>query len=112
MDRYTKAQKKKLRQLKDIVYERELDHSLEKLYQGFQKWRNKEIDGFELNGLIHKHHQGASREIWKFYTYADPYMAVAHAVNQGLLEKEDIPEDILEIIDTRIDFFSGNDESE
>ena len=111
MDRYSKAQRKKLRQLKDIAYERELDHALEKLYQKFQKWRNKEIDGFELNDLIHKHHQGASREIWKFYTYADPDMAVAHAVNQGLLKKEDIPGEILEIIDTRIDFFSRNDES-
>jgi hypothetical protein len=33
-------------------------------------------------------------------------------VNQGLLKKEDIPGDILEIIDTRIDFFSRNDEYE
>jgi len=38
-------------------------------------------------------------------------MAVVHAVNQGLLKKEEIPGDILEIIDTRIDFFSRNDES-
>ena len=111
MDRYTKAQRKKLRQLKDIAYERELDQALEKLYKKFQNWRNKEVDGFELNDLIHKHHQGASREIWKFYTYAEPDMAVAHAVNQGLLKKEDIPGDILEIIDIRIDFFSRNDES-
>jgi hypothetical protein len=111
MDRYTKAQRKKLRQLKDIAYERELDQALEKLYKKFQKWQNKEINGFELNDLIHKHHQGASREIWKFYTYANPDMAVARAMNQGLLKKEDIPRDILEIIDTRIDFFSRNDES-
>ena len=111
MDRYSKAQRKKLRQLRDIAYERELDQALEKLYKKFQNWRNKEVDGFELNDLIHKHHQGASREIWKFYTYAEPDMAVAHAVNQGLLKKEDIPGDILEIIDIRIDFFSRNDES-
>ncbi len=100
-----------MRQLKDIAYERELDQELSELYQDFQKWRNKEIDGFELNDLIHKHHQGASREIWKFYTYADPDVAVAHAINQGLLKNEDIPGDILEIIDIRIDFFSRNDES-
>jgi hypothetical protein len=111
MDRYTKAQRKKLRRLKDIAYERELDQALEKLSKEFRKWRNKEVDGFELNDLIHKHHQGVSREIWKFYTYADPDMAVARAVNQGLLKKEDIPGDILEIIDARIDFFSRNDES-
>ena len=38
-------------------------------------------------------------------------MAVAHAMNQSLLKKEDILGDILEIIDTRIGFFSRNDES-
>jgi hypothetical protein len=37
MDRYSKAQRKKLRQLKDIAYERELDQALEKLYKKFQK---------------------------------------------------------------------------
>lgn len=45
---------KKLRQLRDTVYERELDHELEKLYRDFQDWRNKEIDGFELNDLIQR----------------------------------------------------------
>jgi hypothetical protein len=55
MDRYTKAQKKRLRRLSDTAYERELDHELEKLYRDFKKWRNKNINGFELNDLIHKH---------------------------------------------------------
>jgi hypothetical protein len=34
------------------------------------------------------------------------------SVAQGLLKKEEIQEHIFELIDTRIDFFSGNDESE
>jgi len=42
----------------------------------------------------------------------DLYMVVSRAVALGLLKKEDIQEDIVEIIDTRIDFFSGNDEIE
>ena len=80
--------------------------------QDFQKWRNGEIDGFELNGLIHRYHQEASREVWKSYDYLDLYMIVSRAVAQGLLKKEEIQEDIFELIDTRIDFFSCNDESE
>jgi hypothetical protein len=39
-------------------------------------------------------------------------MVVSRAVDLGLLKKEDIQEDIFEIIDARIDSFSGNDESE
>ena len=66
MDRYTKAQKKRLRQFRETANERELDQELEKLYWNFKKWRDKEIDGFELHDLIHKHHQGPSRELWVF----------------------------------------------
>ena len=105
MDRYTKAQKKRLRQIRNTAYERELDHELEKLYRNFKKWRNREIDGFELNDFIHKHHQGTSRELWKFYSYADPDTAVARAVNLDLIKKEEIPDDILKLITPRFDLF-------
>ena len=112
MDHYSKSQRKKLDQLRDIAHERELKRELTELYQDFQKWRNKEINGFELNGRIHKYHQGPSREVWKIYNYMDLGMSVSRAVALEFLKKEDIQEDILEIIDTRIDFFSGDDESE
>ena len=111
MDLYTKAQKKRLRQLRDTAYERELDHELVKLYRDFKKWRNKEIHGFELNDLIHKHHQGPSRELWKFYSYADIDTAVARAVKLDLIKKEEIPDDILQMIAPRFDLFRYNDES-
>jgi len=39
--RYTKAQKKKLRQLAGIANERELDQEMEKLYQHFESWKKK-----------------------------------------------------------------------
>jgi hypothetical protein len=109
MDRYTKAQKKRLRQLRDTAYEHELDHELEKLYRNFKKWRNREIDGFKLNDLIHKHHQGTSRELWKFYSYADPDTAVARAVKLDFIKKEEIPDDILKLITPRFDLFRDNE---
>jgi len=112
LDRFSKSQRKKLHQLRDVAYERELDRELAELYQGFTKWRNREINGFELNGRIHKYHQGPSREVWKTYNYMDLDMSVSRAVALGFLKKDDIQEDILEIIDTRIDFFSGDDENE
>ena len=111
MDRYTKAQKRKLRQLRDTAYEHELNQELGKLYRDFKRWRNEEIHGFELNDLIHKHHQGSSRELWKFYSYADPDTAVARAVKLDLIKKEEIPDDILQLIAPRFDLFRYNDES-
>ena len=110
MDRYTKAQKKRIRRLRDTAYERELDQALEKLYRDFKKWRNKEVDGFALNDLIHQHHHGPSRELWKFYSYADPDTAVARAVELDLIKKGEIPDDILQLLAPRFDLFRDNDE--
>jgi len=107
--RYTKAQKKKLRQLAGIANERELDQEMEKLYQHFESWKKKEIDCFELSDLIHKFHQGASREIWKIYTDSYLDMTVSRAVVLGLLKKEEIPEDLLDVLDSRIKFFDDSD---
>jgi len=109
MRRYTKAQKKKLRELAGIANERELDREMEKLYQHFENWRNKKISCFELNDFIHTFHQGSSREIWKIYSYSDPDTAVSRAVALGLLKKEEISKDLLDILDSKIEFFADPD---
>lgn len=109
MRRYTKAQRKKLRELAGIANERELDKEMEKLYRHFEGWRKKEICCFELNDLIHKFHQGPSRDIWKMYTYSDPDTAVSRAVALDLLKKEEIPENLLDILDLKIGFFTDPD---
>jgi len=109
MKGYTKAQKKKLLELAGIANERELDQEMEMLYQHFENWRNEKISCFELSDLIHKFHQGPSREIWKMYTYSDPDTAVSRAVALGLLKKEEIPKDLLDILDFKIGFFADSD---
>lgn len=109
MKGYTKSQKKKLRELAGIANERELDQEMEKLYHHFENWRNEKISCFELSELIHKFHQRPSREIWKIYTYSDPDMAVSRAIAFGLLKKEEIPENLLDILDLKIGFFTDVD---
>lgn len=105
MHRYTKAQKKKLRERAGIANERELDQEMEKLYQHFATWRSGKIDCFELGDLIHKFHQGASREIWTTYAYGDPDTAVSRALTFGFLKKEEVSEELAEILDPKINFF-------
>lgn len=105
MQRFTKAQKKKLRELAGIANERELDQEMEKLYQHFESWRAKKISCFELSDLIHKFHQGASRDIWKMYAYSDADTAVSRAVVLGLLKKGEISEELLVVLEPGIDLF-------
>ena len=109
MRRYTKAQKKKLRELAGIANERELDQEMEMLYRHFDSWRNEKISCFELNDLIHKFHQGPSREIWKMYAYSDPDTVVPRAVALGILKREEIPKNLLDILDLKIGFFTDPD---
>jgi len=103
--RYTKAQKKKLRELVGIANERELDQEMEKLFQHFENWRSGKISCFELSDLIHKFHQGASREIWTTYAYGDPDTAVSRALVLGFLKREEISEELLKILEPRTDLF-------
>ncbi len=105
MRKYTKSQRKKLRELAGIANERELDQEMERLYQHFENWRSGNISCFELSDLIHKFHQGASREIWKMYAYSDPDTTVSRAVVLSLLKKEEPTEEILRILEPRIDMF-------
>jgi hypothetical protein len=105
MHGYTKAQKKKLHELAGIANERELDQEMEKLSQHFETWRSGKIDCFELSDLIHKFHQGASREIWKTYVYGDPDTAVSRALAFGFLKKEEVSEELAEILGPKINLF-------
>lgn len=109
--KYTKAQRKKLCELAGIAYERELDQELEKLYKQFNNWRDKKINGFELNELIHGFHQGISRYLWKFYNYIDADSAVAGAVAKGLLKDEEVPEELIIIIRHQIDSYKNQEEN-
>ncbi len=83
MKQPTKAAKKHFRKLAAIAHERELGNELNKLLSEFDRWKKGEIDPFELNDLIHKHHDGIARNLYKFYVYADPETAVCKAIQRG-----------------------------
>lgn len=105
MNKYPKSIRRKLRELAGIAYQRELDTELKSLKEKFNDWENGKIDCFELSEHIHKFHNGLSLEIWKKYNNLTPDMTVPDAVALGILERNEIPEEILNIIDSRVKFF-------
>jgi len=95
MREYTKKEKKKLRELADLAYERELSNALKKLEKQFVKWENGSIDSFELNHEIHLFHNGISQELYKKYNPRDLLeLTVGWAIANNLLKKEDVGEDL------------------
>ncbi len=105
--RYPKAVRKELNTLASTAYEREMDGVLEELYAKFHQWKNKEIDCFQLNQMIHEHHQKKSRELWKFYNLADNDVVVVRAVRLGVLKPGEISPKTAEAI--RLDRHMGGD---
>ena len=94
--RFTKSERKELRKLAEIAYERELGAALKSLYKEFKKWEKNAATPFELSDHIHKFHNGILKDLWVFYTNAHNDVAVARAIANGLVLKAEISASILE----------------
>jgi hypothetical protein len=102
----TKAQRKHLRQLAGVCYEKEMSLALEALFQEFQKWEKSEISPWDLNDKIHAHHDGTARELWKLYAQInDPALAVAAALAKGVIEIKDVEENCRDLVERKIDVY-------
>lgn len=84
-NRFTKLEKKELRMLAELAYERELAKALELVEENFRQWRKNKITAFELSDLIHKFHNGIARDLWSFYTTGYTELSVKHAITEGII---------------------------
>ena len=103
----TKKTRKKLKELKLLAYQRELDEHLSKLLLKFNDWKKKKITAMVLRDHIYDFDNGPAKKISGFYDYFDDHICVAKAVASGILKKEEVPDDILELIDSSIESFKG-----
>ena|SRR5713101_8502359 len=89
--RFTKAEKKTLRNLAGEAYARELHQALQDLASLFTDWRAKRIDSFALADAIHQFHEGPAQELWSRYQGLPPDLAVRLALDGGILRTADVP---------------------
>lgn len=97
MREYTKNIRRKLNDLADIAYERELEQALEHLFRKFQGWKENKIDCFKLNQSIHEYHEKKSQEMWNLYKGGDSDFLVYRAIKLGFLPKSEVPDEVLEL---------------
>jgi hypothetical protein len=98
MSRYLKNIRKKLRDLSDLAYERELGRQLEELYAKFEDWKNSRIDSVQLHNLIHEYNKKEGKEIWSTYYQTEADFLVARAYRLGILNADEIPQDVAEAL--------------
>ena len=96
---HSKKVRRRLRELAELAYERELGTELDALLKHFEEWKRKEINAFELSDLIHKFHQEPSRRLYGWYVTGLKESSVARAIAEGILSEDEVSDEILVLLE-------------
>lgn len=100
-----KAIKRLIREWAGIAHDRELSKALLELRTQFDRWQRAEINAVELNELIHRFHDGDSREIWKKYATNHLEPALGLAIASEILRREELPPLLLQYLARFIELY-------
>jgi hypothetical protein len=113
MGNYPKHIKKELRQLADLLYERELNEALSRLDAFFAAWREEKISPFLLSKKIHEFHQGEARELYVKYVLSKfEDLLVARGMVSGQLKEGEVKPEVREAVQHLVDNFAAELEEE
>lgn len=96
---------KKLRELANIAYERELSNHLSKLRDEFDAWGSGKISSSELSDRIRKFHNGPARNVYLVHSDSKADWVVARGLNMGLIAENEVPVDVRNCIARTIETF-------
>ena len=100
----TKSQRRRIRELAGIAYDRELSLELTNLEAEFGRWRSGALTAHDLDQKIHELHQGPNRLLFTTYTGTALELAVAAAIANGVLTEAEAGPEMLEILRGGIQF--------
>jgi hypothetical protein len=109
---YTRSQRRRLREVGRIAYEKDLSAELAKVEAAFTRWRTGETDAFELSETIHRFHAGPSQELFSKYDHSNLDWAVAHAIHRGVISAEEAGADLIEFLEGHFAFLRAQDPSD
>ena len=110
MREYPKHIKRLIREFGAIAYERELCEELEALAENFDAWKSGAISSGELSERIYLFTTGPARELYQKYDRSVLDLCVAHAIVTGILNRNDVPPELLEHLSGAIQFYEGTDD--
>ena len=99
--------KRLLREFAAEAYEKELSRELARLDKSFSEWREGIINSGELSYQIHQYETGPSRELFNKYNEGENDLNVAYAIVTGILNRQDVPEELIGAIDKQISFYES-----
>ncbi len=107
-----KSIRKKLREIADFAYERELGQHLSKLYDEFVAWRSGKISSRELCDRVHNFHNGQLHDAYILCSDSKPDIVVAKALSMGIITEDEVPDDVRKAIARSIEAFRMMDDSD
>src|SRR5215207_1731610 len=107
MNDYPKRIKRLLREFAAEAYEKELSRELGRLGESFAEWRDGKIKNGELSDRIHQYETGVSRELFNKYNEGKNDFNVAYAIVTGILDRQDVPEELIAAIDKQLSFYES-----
>ena len=104
MKPYPKKIKKLIRHYAGVAYEEELKRELRKLHAHFEEWRDNDISSSELSDLIYAFTKGPARELYNRYNSSWLDLAVAQAIANGILERDELPKELVDSLSNAAQF--------
>jgi len=101
-EHWTKKQRRELRELQGLAWERELEDALRELRSDFDFWKTGEISAFELSDRIHKFHNGRSRELYNMYSGSLNNFWVETVIARGVIDEAELSDDLLDVLKDHI----------
>lgn len=108
MRNLTKKQKKDLRALAEKAYEEDLGRCIDKLFDHYQEWKNKQISVWDLNEKIHEFHNDIARGLYKSYTIEDPIFPVAFGIKSGVIGINEVDQYCHQDIERILEYLENN----
>jgi hypothetical protein len=94
MKSLSKKQKRHLRELTALAYERDLARSLDALTKEVDAWREGRCSAWDLNQKVHEYHDQTARSLYKIYTSTEPFATTALAITRGVLALDEVDESL------------------
>lgn len=94
----SKRMKRILRKLSMEAHEEELRRALIPLAQSFEDWRAGQVGSGELAILIEDFHNGPARDLFRLYNSGMLTFTVSSAIARGVLNRQNVPEEVLEFL--------------
>ena len=87
---FTKSDRKRIRQLADLAWERGLRMELRKIAEAIEEMERGRTTPFDVTDRIHRFHDGAARDLYTQFSKSLPWLDVCRAHYDHVLKDDDI----------------------